>query len=313
MDRNAALQAIPTEVVHAVLSAYAEGLAAIEQRAAPNGLLYHYCDANALLSIFHNRQVWATDTGYLNDSTELVSLFDGVDYHLKSVSTDTEKYVRDRMLIITKFAPKFRANLIGLSSYVSCFSEDGDVLSQWRAYGANGMGFAIGFEPKELRVLEKGGGGTLKRMIYGGNKEEQIVLDYFNKIVAALSSLTPGFDKYGFPTMDLEEWLRLRMSEFLHEVAFECKHPAFHEEREWRILGGTGDLRFRASNNRIVPYKLLDISSVDDASKAPIKEIVIGPCANPMESERALTYLADTLGYGHAGIKFRRSQAPYRH
>lgn len=313
MMKTTNLETIPSDVIQAVLTAYGDCLEAIERRAVPAGLIYHYCDANALLSIFHNRQVWATDAGYLNDTKELVSLFDGVEQHLKSAVTDTERYVRDHMLSVALSAPKFRARLIGLSSYVSCFSEDGDVLSQWRAYGANGMGFAIGFEPHKLSVLSKGGGGTLKRMSYGGSAEEGIVLDYFGKIVAALAPLAGEFGRYGFPSMDLTEWLSLRMSEFLHEVAFECKHPAFHEEREWRILAGDGNLRFRASNNRVVPYKLLDMSSVDNPSMMPVKEIVIGPCANGIESERVLTYLADSLGYGHSGIHFRKSVAPYRH
>ena len=72
-------------------------------------------------------------------------------------------------------------------------------------------------------------------MSYGGSAEERIVLDYFSKIVASLGQLECAFDHYGFPSMDFAEWLRLRMSEFLYEVACECKHPAFHEEREWRL------------------------------------------------------------------------------
>lgn len=31
-------------------------------------MIYHYCDANAFLSIFQNRNLWATSTRYLNDS-----------------------------------------------------------------------------------------------------------------------------------------------------------------------------------------------------------------------------------------------------
>lgn len=149
-------------------------------------------------------------------------------------------------------------------------------------------------------------------MSYGGSVEQAIVLDYFNRIVAALEPLVGQFDRFGFPTMDLAEWLQLRMSEFLHEFAFECKHPAFHEEREWRIMFDGGDLRFRAAGNRLVPYTTLDMSSVSNPNLMPVREIVIGPCAEAFASERVLTYLAESLGYGHSGISFRTSHAPYR-
>lgn len=309
---KADLETPSSDVQLAVLTAYNDGLAAIKDREAPAGLLYHYCDANALLNIFRSRKVWATDTSYLNDTTELVSLFQGLARHLKPATTDTERFVRENMLVVAEFAPKFRRSVIGLSSYVSCFSGDGDVLSQWRAYAANGKGFAIGYDPRQLLSL-RDGGGTLKRMLYRGDTEEGIVRRYYDQVVAALAALGGRLDRYGFPSMDLAEWLRLRMSEFLHEVAFESKHPAFSEEREWRILAETGDLQFRASNDRIVPYRLLDMSSADEPSLMPIREIVIGPCADRMESERALTYLAHAHGYGHSRIHFRRSAAPYRH
>ncbi|SFJ70305.1 Protein of unknown function [Bosea sp. OK403] len=309
---NASLIPPPADVTQAIALAYFEGLEAIKGRSAPAGLLYHYCDANALLSIFQHRQVWATDARYLNDSKELVSLFGNVARHLELASSETERYVRTQLMNVADFAPKFGVNVIGLSSYAACFSEDGDVLSQWRAYGSDGMGFAIGFEPRELGALCDGGTGSLKRMIYGGVAEEQIITDYFGKIVRALTPIEGAFARYGYPSMTFDAWLQLRMSEFLHEVAFECKHPAFHEEREWRILASGGDIRFRASNNRIAPYKSLDMSSSVTPSLMPVKQIVIGPRADKVESLKALTFLSDALGYGHSGIAIRYSSAPYR-
>jgi len=34
------------------------------------------------------------------------------------------------------------------SSYITCFSRNGDLLSQWRAYGNDGKGVSIGFYSK---------------------------------------------------------------------------------------------------------------------------------------------------------------------
>lgn len=312
MTETPDLQALPESVVHSVHKATLEGTEAIRRRSKPDGLIYHYCDANALLSIFNNRSVWATDTGYLNDSKELVSLFEGLKHHLQKTDTPAAGLVRAAVLELAEFAPSFRASLIGMATYVACFSEDGDVLSQWRAYADNGMGFAIGFDPTDLAIFNAEKPSELRRMMYGGSTEEEIVVRYLDQVVEAVREIETSPERYGYPSMSLNSWLRLRTSEFLHELAFECKHPAFHEEREWRILATGGELLFRASNGKLVPYKTLDMRSVSRPELMPVREVVIGPCTNAREAEKTLTYLADKLGYGHSGIRFRQSEAPYR-
>ncbi|UPJ39776.1 DUF2971 domain-containing protein [Bradyrhizobium sp. 40] len=295
-----------------VHAAYDRGLKGLEERRALPTLIYHYCDANALLGILQNRQVWATDTNYLNDADELASLFKNVVGHLAAKRTKGSEFLIEQFQKISATAATFRRGLIGLGVYVACFSEDGDVLSQWRAYAADGMGFAIGFDPSRFRVLKEDREASPKRMIYGGSVEERIVTKYFSDFASALAPFANRLQTFGWPEMSFDSWLQLRISEFLHEVAFECKHPAFHEEQEWRIIALQGEVRYRASANRLVPYRVLDMTSAQNEKLMPIEEIVIGPCAPAMESERVLTYLADSLGYGHAGIRFRRSNAPYR-
>jgi hypothetical protein len=312
MTEPANLEPLPPNVVQNVFSATAEGTEAMRLRSKPGGLIYHYCDANALLSILNHRSVWATDTNYLNDSKELVSLFDSLKHHLPPGGSPASELVRAAIIEFAEFAPGFRANLIGMSSFVACFSEDGDVLSQWRAYADNGMGFAIGFDPTDLVALTGEKPSELRRMMYGGSVEEEIVLRYVDQVVEAIREIETEFDRFGYPQMSLSSWLRLRTSEFFYELAFECKHPAFNEEREWRILARGGEMLFRASSGKLVPYKTLDMTSISNPSLMPVKEIVIGPCTNSFEAERVLTYLADKLGYGHSGIRFRKSGAPCR-
>ncbi|MBR0706115.1 DUF2971 domain-containing protein [Bradyrhizobium liaoningense] len=238
-------------------------------------------------------------------------MFKNVANHLGARHSKGSEFLVEQFRQTSEVGATFRRTLIGLGVYVACFSEDGDVLSQWRAYAADGMGFAIGFDPSKLRVLSDHE-ANLKRMIYGGSAEEQIVTGYFSDFASALAPFASRLHTYGWPETTFESWVQLRISEFLHEVAFECKHPAFHEEREWRIMALRGEVRYRASANRLVPYRVLDMTSAQDEKLMPIEEIVIGPRAPAMESTRVLTYLADSLGYGHSGITFRRSSAPYR-
>ena len=60
-----------------------------------------------------------------------------------------------------------------MEQFVSCFSADGDVLSQWRAYADDGHGFAIGFAPAEFAILQGEAipNGSICKMIYGPDGE----------------------------------------------------------------------------------------------------------------------------------------------
>ena len=41
-----------------------------------------------------------------------------------------------------------------MHTYFCCFSESSDLLSQWRAYGNDGQGVAIGFNAKLLSKID---------------------------------------------------------------------------------------------------------------------------------------------------------------
>jgi len=108
------------------------------------------------------------------------------------------------------------------------------------------------------------------------------------------------------------DYMSVRLSECLMDLAFESKHPSFVTEREWRVYCENGPILFRARQGQIVPYRELDITSNERPDLIAVEEIVMGPRLTPLDTERVLTYIADTYGYGHAGIQFLSSRAPYR-
>ena len=57
--------------------------------------------------------------------------------------------------------------LPNLTPFVASFSENGDQLSQWRAYCPKGNGFSIGFRYSDLSYLLKTTGFRLVKCIYG--------------------------------------------------------------------------------------------------------------------------------------------------
>lgn len=284
----------------------------------PPGLIYHYCDANALLNIFRTKSMWATGARYLNDSSELVvALRNLPKTTAKHRKTKTGALLAELTEVMRTAGVNLLSHAIGMESYVACFSEDPDILSQWRAYADDGMGFAIGFNAHSLRTLiGNPRTATIRRMVYSGEDEQRLVDSLFEGLGGIIE---PYIKLFGTPgerlTYDISQprtWLSVRFSEALYELTVQCKHRGFQEEKEWRIQTQSTSTQFRSSRGRLVPYTVLDMTSVDSDRLMPIEEIVIGPKANRLDAERALMYLGEEYGYGHSGFRVSHSDAPYR-
>ena len=107
-------------------------------------VVYHYCDANALLSILTNQKLWYTHAAYLNDTMEIKR---GVEICQELLSDKLKSFPNDPVL---ESAKSYLANAEKWQYYVCCFSDGRDKLSQWRAYANDGDGFAIGFKKHYL-------------------------------------------------------------------------------------------------------------------------------------------------------------------
>src|ERR1019366_7397755 len=172
------LEPVPAELIQTIREFVDNWCGALASRRRPNGPLYHYCDANALLSIFRTRSLWATGTRYLNDRSELIALLRKLpELTQKHTGTRAGQAAVELSRVIQTWGADIFANAIGAEICVACFSEDGDVLSQWRAYADDGHGFAIGFDTTQLRVLTGSGPGVgeLKRISYGGTDEQELI------------------------------------------------------------------------------------------------------------------------------------------
>lgn len=119
----------------------------LEQSATPPSTLWHYTTQEGLLGILNNNLLWATKIHYLNDSSEFL-------YALKLTDRVIEERVRTAALAHRERLEAFRAAIPQIEHMHICvasFSEDPDVLSQWRAYGGASGGYALGFVSQALR------------------------------------------------------------------------------------------------------------------------------------------------------------------
>lgn len=118
--------------------------------AAPRQL-YHYTTASGMLGILRSGQLWATNISYLNDYSE-------VQYGYEVLREAAAELKPAGELSSSFFAELFTAptDVSDPSEvYVSCFCEEPDILSQWRAYGDE-TGYCIGMH------LDAGKSGQLK-------------------------------------------------------------------------------------------------------------------------------------------------------
>ncbi|UQB69607.1 DUF2971 domain-containing protein [Epilithonimonas zeae] len=178
-----------------------------------NDLIYHYCSAETFHSICTNKNIRLCDVFSMNDFMEMhwgYSIWEKVANNL-----------------ITEFGYEFIDSIdkiIHISGskclvLASCFSLDGDVLSQWRAYSNDGNGYCIGFNSKDLLKL------NIKALKVEYNEQKQI--KELTSVIKALYSVEQNLreeEQFG------EDFFNACSNIAFDLVAF--KNPAFSEEKE---------------------------------------------------------------------------------
>jgi len=102
----------------------------------------------ALLNIISTRKLWATNVKFLNDSHE-------TQYGHKIVKQIITKLLEneksEEIIKVLKLTQHLLTIDDGITNtYIVCFSEKGDLLSQWKGYANQEEGVSIGFDPSIL-------------------------------------------------------------------------------------------------------------------------------------------------------------------
>lgn len=264
-------------------------------------ILYHYTTQEALLGIFSQKCIWATNIHFLNDSTE----FDyAINLTLEALySTDKERSWADNEF------PRRIKNVLEsndkLNIYVTSFSEKGDLLSQWRAYCSSSIGFSIGFSYGKISTLGREQGFILGKCIYDGLEQKKMISQILK-------------EAYRIYTNESNEELLSphdrAISSFIHgfvEVAPFLKDPSFSEEEEWRLVSLrnilSSDLKFKSGKSMIIPYT--EVNLINDKKELPFTEIIIGPAPHMDLSHVSLKHLIDSE---NCKCILKLSKVPYR-
>jgi hypothetical protein len=305
-------------------------------------LLYHYTDQKGLLGILKDKCIWATHLRYLNDTSEGGIVFRVVLDELNS------RINSDSMMEFFGMQPVKRTGKIecedeqihsqgvAMSSwvtsqdvFVTSFSEEGNLLSQWRAYSGVSGGYSIGFSRSYLCavgqhfLLDQPGrfycdlNALIGCRYYDKKEEERLKRDVEDIVTAYITEATskkqsvPGTGIEGFNTpgaIALKYFLSLGTRSAI------TKDEAFSEEAEWRFAfhlnrnNTHSDLEFRAGHSMLTPY--LRIPLEWDDQPIGIKEIIVGPCPHTDEAMRSVQMMLKTQGI--QGVEVVPSKIPYR-
>jgi hypothetical protein len=177
--------------------------------------------------------------------------------------------------------------------YVSCFCGDGDLLSQWRAYGGEG-GIALGFDRVELAGDDRE--SRMVRVVYEREDQLRVARSFVAEVAAFAGKLAVDVDVASY-------WLAALAPGMMSRVV--CfKDEAFSEESEWRLVSmrapGVDAPLFRATPRLIVPFREKQFAP------AVVREIVVGPTPFPDVVERSFRTFLAKAGYGHVTVQLSR-------
>ena len=283
------------------------GLFTFPQR--PIGLLYHYASLEGFEKIIHSKKLWASELHYLNDASEI--------RHFGNLVIDEARRRRAAEASNTEVLSQLiawttdRINR-GPLVFASSFSENGNLLSQWRGYCPNGVGVSLGFDPKELASTVCESGYMLRKCIYDSAAKVQIVTKFVD-IVQSSCEHPVNVEKY-HPTQKYYGTFYSLEDEFLN-LAPEIKHHSFGEENEWRLVSKAQhdyvkpDICYRASRDTLVPYMELNLPKNPDGALS-LKHVWVGPNPNPNLTMDSVNMFLSKQGIRPTFVEY--CQIPYR-
>lgn len=291
------------------------------------GRVWHYTDAAGVIGLVASSEVWATSVGSLNDTAEFAHGIGVLEEQLSLVLQS--RHVHPVQKAFMQNAVDLARSSIDVSPlYVFCASEEADSLSQWRGYGGE-VSYAVGLdvdgeimavvdEEREPRALgPRGPWPQWGKVLYDADEQRNLMLRALSFCAATTPAPGSVEDRPGLSVH--------HASGVLIGLSIYCKHEAFRDEREVRLVttvpSETDAVRFRSSRFGVTPYVRLAQPPGRDAwssgwwtvQKHPrlsIGGIRVGPTPHPDAAEQGARSLLEAHDY--RGVPVEKSTVPFR-
>ncbi|MBU2870828.1 DUF2971 domain-containing protein, partial [Colwellia sp. E2M01] len=235
-----------------------------------NEILYHYTSIEALNSILQNKSIWVSDCRFLND--------------VKELNNAKEMFVNS--------LPQYAQTALDLAlhtlgfNYFHCIlslSKSPKILSQWRAYGNDGYGAALGIRCKDLNRVHSDLKKELVECVY--HDHEGFIKSLLVMFKSEIDEIVELYNQNQAHNIFMQHFES--SPDLLDRIVTQLlrvKNAAFEEEGEFRFVVHVpaNNVKTRVSNNLIIPYfehSLIDIGD-EKFSWCVTPEIWFGPKAD---------------------------------
>lgn len=267
----------------------------------PPDRLYHYTSPEGLLGIVKQREIWATHTQYLNDVREFSHAVEMAKEELHRMTGRSDSGGLGPVL------QSMKDSLAGIESVNVCvvsFSEEGDSLSQWRAYCGEATGFSVGFSGQFLKSII-GDMFWLVPCQYADDVQKQLIKTLLNDVLDENQNRKPQ-DRDDLPPGG-------NFLPYLMRYAPILKHQSFQDEKEWRIISrplpcSSERFEYRAGRSMLIPYYRVSLEAKSEPFT--IEQVIIGPTPYPEQSTNSVKSLLAKFRLNDTQIV--TSQVPYR-
>lgn len=294
-------------------------------------VVHHYTSIQTLYHIIESQSLIATNALYLNDKNEYKQGLYAYKFELEGNGYEKKsKFVKQ---LIAQIHPKLDTLAVS-DYYVTCFSAEQDLLSQWNAYGDAAKGVSISFDLNKLSgcFQYRVRGSWINYDLYKKLKRVQFINQEFFQRYSRLVRQYQFKDEAQMLDVGTELYLKYLVPVFVSGY----KDHAFEQEHEYRIaLKNEGfmelDIDFMVKGGiTITPYTKLILNNkyweqeyekmsqqerpavlpTSGVDKLPITEVMLGPLADEDYITPGLRMYLDSRGYNN--VKITKSRVPLR-
>lgn len=276
-----------------------------------NGLnVFHYTNADALMSIFDEGKLRFTRWDFLNDSSELTYIYDLINRVL--FVSDYEKafikFVQEACSTTSSLKHSYD-NGKEVDYYIASFSYTADSLLMWNNYSKNSRceGYNLGFDAFDLKKnLENKNNITLHEgeVIYDLSKQVPIIKEILSSLYDMYRILMANEDRFY-----TEKIIASILDDYATIICGFMKHPSFASEEEYRLIyeykrgAENPTKKLLVKNGLLFPYIELDF----DINKC--EQIIISPT---LDEKLAKVGLQELKEIKNAKFNIYSSKIPYR-
>ena len=267
----------------------------------PPDFLYHYTSAGGLHGILESGVIRGSNFAFMNDRSEFTY---GAALLHRLIRERLNRAVAGAVHRFYEIAAE-PDSASDLDLYLSCFCEEGDLLSQWRGYGNASSRYCIEFATDHLRGPDITT-APIHPVIYETARQTHLlghIIDEHARAAIALKAAAADFDTIA------QEAVRSLYRCSAPAIAI-LKDATFSEEREWRafeFLADEGDLSnlvFSLSEGQMKPS--IPLLGGGGSRRLPITKVIAGASRAPEQAVKAAHLMLARYGYRDVPVECYR-------